>query len=151
MANIERVLFATDFSDIAREAEDTVTKMVEKNDWQLQLVHVFDVDAFQLPAPYHFMPGSDKWLDDRIEKVREHGRQELTALCGKCGNAQGHLLEGKPGQQIVDLAEREGIDLIILGTHGYKGFNRLMLGSVAEFVLRQAKCGVLVLKPQAVS
>jgi nucleotide-binding universal stress UspA family protein len=60
------------------------------------------------------------------------------------------LLEGDPASQIVELACEEDIDLIVMGTHGRTGLARLLMGSIAEIVLRRAPCPVLALKqPQS--
>jgi nucleotide-binding universal stress UspA family protein len=56
------------------------------------------------------------------------------------------LLVGDPATSIVDLAESEGVDLIVLGSHGRTGLTRLLMGSVAEAVVRKAKCPVLTVK-----
>jgi hypothetical protein len=56
------------------------------------------------------------------------------------------LLSGDPAQRIVELAEREHCDLIAMGTHGRSGFKRLLMGSVAEAVMRRANCAVLTFK-----
>lgn len=56
------------------------------------------------------------------------------------------LLIGDPATSIVDLAESEGVDFIVLGSHGRTGLTRLLMGSVAEAVVRRAKCPVLTVK-----
>lgn len=57
-----------------------------------------------------------------------------------------HLLHGDPATQIVQFAEDEGVDLIVMGTHGRTGLKHLLMGSVAEHVLRHARCPVLVVR-----
>jgi len=56
------------------------------------------------------------------------------------------LLVGDPASAIVEAAEEENVDLIVLGTHGRTGLTRLLMGSVAENVVRKAKCPVLTVK-----
>jgi len=56
------------------------------------------------------------------------------------------LLDGDPAAEIVGYAKEAGIDLIVMGTHGRTGVERLLMGSVAEKVLRDASCSVLVVK-----
>jgi len=61
------------------------------------------------------------------------------------------LLAGDPAAAIVEAADQENVDLIVLGTHGRTGLTRLLMGSVAENVVRKAKCPVLTVKhPSAV-
>jgi nucleotide-binding universal stress UspA family protein len=57
------------------------------------------------------------------------------------------IAEGDPGSAIVDVAEREGCDLIVMATHGRSGIRRAVLGSVADYVLRHASCPVLLCRP----
>ncbi|MCE9607899.1 MAG: universal stress protein [Planctomycetia bacterium] len=56
------------------------------------------------------------------------------------------LLSGSPAGRILDIAESEHVDLIVLGTHGRRGIDRVLMGSVAEAVVRRAKCPVLAVK-----
>jgi nucleotide-binding universal stress UspA family protein len=57
---------------------------------------------------------------------------------------QAHVLTGDPGTTITDYANEQSADLIVIPSHGYHGINRIVLGSVAERVLRHANCPVLV-------
>jgi len=56
------------------------------------------------------------------------------------------ILKGDPAHEIIRLAEREKIDLIVMGTHGRRGLSRLLMGSVAEWVMRRANCPVLTVR-----
>ncbi len=58
-----------------------------------------------------------------------------------------HVLGGEPGPSIVAIANNCDADLIVMGTHGRSGLNRMLMGSVAEYVLRHAHCPVLTMKP----
>ena len=75
--------------------------------------------------------------------------KELTAKMGQLqiGKITAHLLTGAPSREIVWLAAHVRADLIVIGTHGRKGFRRALLGSVAERVVRLAGCPVLVDRP----
>ena len=55
--------------------------------------------------------------------------------------------EGDAGPEIVRIAEELNTDLLVVGTHGYTGWNRFSLGSVAEYIVRHAPCAVLTIKP----
>ena len=59
------------------------------------------------------------------------------------------LIAGVPGPAIVELAQQENVDLIVMATHGRTGLTRTLMGSVAEEVVRKAKCPVLTIKPAA--
>jgi universal stress protein A len=72
----------------------------------------------------------------------------LFKVVPKCfdGQCEHYLLEGEPAREVVQFAEREHVDLIVLGTHGRTGLARVLMGSVAENVVRRAPCPVLVVK-----
>jgi nucleotide-binding universal stress UspA family protein len=57
-----------------------------------------------------------------------------------------HLLAGDPAEAIIRTAEQEGVDIIVIGTHGRTGLTRLLMGSVAEAIVRRATCPVLTVK-----
>jgi nucleotide-binding universal stress UspA family protein len=61
------------------------------------------------------------------------------------------LMIGSPAAAIIELAEREDVELIVMATHGRTGLLRVLMGSVAEEVVRKAKCPVLTVKPVALS
>jgi universal stress protein A len=70
---------------------------------------------------------------------------KMIAAQAKLGNPlHGELVQGPPASALTATAERGGHDLIAVGTHGHRGFRRLLLGSVAEDVIRHAPCSVLV-------
>lgn len=147
MKEIRKIIFATDFSDVSQDALETAQTLQKATGAELEVIHVFDPTAFEMPAPYHFMPGVENWLDEHFRGMRERGQKALAELCPKLGNCPGVFIEGRPGVKIVEHADNNGADLLILGTHGHKGWNRLVLGSVAEYVVRHAKCPVLTVKP----
>jgi nucleotide-binding universal stress UspA family protein len=64
-------------------------------------------------------------------------------------STQHRLLEGDPAEEILKVAQGEGVDMIVMGTHGATGLTRLLMGSVAEHVLRKAPCPVLTVRPHA--
>jgi len=85
----------------------------------------------------------------RILLFATHGSEDPTRLHRVDTYFEHHLLSGDPGSELVHFAERENIDLIVMGTHGRTGLTRLLMGSVAEAVVRRAPCPVLTLKQPA--
>ncbi len=147
---IKNILFATDFSETSKKALDTAAYLQRALGASLHVVHVFDPSAFEMPAPYYFMPGVEEWIDKHFSGIRNHGRTALDDLLPELGErASGHFLEGRAAKQIVQFAKDHDIDLIVMGTHGHKGFNHLVMGSVAEHVLRNAPCPVMACKHEA--
>ncbi len=149
MKEIKRILLATDFSEISHNAKDTAAMLKDKLGCTLDVVHVFEINSLELPAPYYFMPGVDQWMNTHLDDLRKKGRTALDEMVAELGvDTHGHYLEGKPREMIVAKAEELGIDLIVMGTHGHSGFNRVVMGSVAEQVMRHAPCAVLTVKGQ---
>lgn len=94
------------------------------------------------------MPGVETWIDQRFDELRKSGEKALNDLCAEIGRCRGHFVEGRPGAKIVEFAKENGTDLIIIGTHGHTGWDRLVLGSVAEHVIRHVDGAVLTVKPE---
>lgn len=148
MEDIRKILFATDFSSISSKAKDYAQFLRDKLNCELEIVHVFDPDTFNMPTPYYFMPGVETWLDDHINTMKKKGREALDALSDEMDDPRATFLEGKTGAALCEFAKEHDFDMIIMGTHGHTGFNRLILGSVAEYVVRHAHCSVLTIKPK---
>ncbi len=147
MKRVKRIMFASDFSEASKEAKETAVSFRDQMQAELHVIHVFDLTALQMPSPYYFLPGVDTWMDDQIDEVRNNGRDMLNNLLKELGPAtKSHFVEGKPGPEIVEAVKKHDISLLVLGTHGYTGFNRLIMGSVAEYVIRHSDCPVLIVR-----
>jgi nucleotide-binding universal stress UspA family protein len=83
------------------------------------------------------------------QQIVDDAQQRLDAAVAGAGKATGKLLNGVPWIQIVDQLEHGGFDLCVIGTHGYTALARVLLGSVAEKVVRHAPCSVLVVRPDS--
>ena len=147
MTEIKTMVLATDFSDISKNALEMALVLRDSLGCSLDVVHCFDPTAFEMPAPYYFMPGVEQWIDKHFSNIKNRGRNALDELLPEIGdNCKSHFLEGKPGKTLVDFAHKNDVDLIVMGTHGHKGLNHLIMGSVAEYVVRHAACAVLTVK-----
>ena len=86
---------------------------------------------------------------DGIEETRQRGKDALKKLADSFDlKVETIFTEGDPGHEIIRVAEEENADLIVLGTHGYTGWKRFTLGSVAEFVVKHAPCAVFIIRPK---
>lgn len=146
MTKTKTIVFATDFSATSNEAMKRACELRDKLGAELEVVHVYDPDAFEMPLPYGMMPGAADWIEDHFARMEERGRQALNDVLPDIGDCNGHYLRGRPGPEIIKFAADNEADMIVMGTHGYKGFQRLLMGSVAEYVLRHAECPVLTIK-----
>ena len=134
-----KVLVPVDFSDQSLAAIGTALAMVEEAS-HLNILHV-------LPVLSPTEPGVI-WdaLDDaeRCQQVEQSLRERLPDA--KFAGIEIAVLVGDPGHEIADHAEKIGAELIVMPSHGRTGIQRLLIGSVAERVVRLAHCPVLVLR-----
>ena len=143
----KRILCATDFSDTAEAAWDLACELARLHRAELLLAHVF------VELPLYSMaevPGpavAQVWEEQRAWVQR--ALDERVAAAGTTGlDVRSVLKTGSPATANTDTAAEEGSDLIVIGTHGRTGLNRLVIGSVAERVVRSAPCPVLTVKPR---
>ena len=147
---IQKIILATDFSEASREAVRYAKWITGSLSAELKILHVFEPSGWIVPSPYYYTPGFEEWVQASMEKTRQKGKEALEALAKSFGiNTETIFIEGDAGKEIVLAALRHNTDLLILGTHGYTGWNHLTLGSIAEYVIRHAPCPVLTIKPAA--
>lgn len=150
MPEIRRVLCPIDFSDASRHALDHAVVLAGWYGSRITALHV--CNPVFLPNPpilfTEFPPGVLPPEPDK-QQVENHLREWL-APANAAGLRTDTLLdEGNPAARILERATSLPADLIVMGTHGRGGFERLMLGSVTERVLRKASCPVLTVPPPA--
>lgn len=135
------VVVPLDFSDESQNALATAVQMTGDSS-KVHVVHV-------LP-PLEAISPAAVWgeLDDqkRVDAVKEFAATFLKENGAE--NANVEVRFGSPGHEVTDYAETVGADLIVVSSHGYHGIKRMLLGSVAESVIRHAHCAVLVLRRQ---
>lgn len=147
---IARILVAVDGSKNAQRALETAVDMSKGLEAELRVAHVVNVPGmlWSVGIPGSVVPTGA--IEEDAEKV---GRQ-LVAKAVEFAKAQGVASAkgetvtklASPAQGIVELAEGNGADVIVIGTRGMGGFKKLLLGSVANSVLHYAHCSVLVVR-----
>jgi nucleotide-binding universal stress UspA family protein len=150
MSPFHTVVVATDFSETAEEALSVALEIVGGTDRRIAVVHVV-LDPLHQPwmidaAGVDFADLRHSWVkaaERKFQELLERRRLNNSALST-------HIVIGRPDVAIVRFAEDHGADLIVMGTHGYGGVKRLLLGSVADHVVRQASCPVLVVPAKSV-
>jgi nucleotide-binding universal stress UspA family protein len=116
-------------------------------------VHVvFVEDELTTPRVPAADPDRAAHATEALQRVQRRASDRLVHLANtltlNLGHVVAHVRHGSPAENIVQLASHLDADLIVVGTHGRRGFERLLLGSVAERVLRVARCAVLVVRPK---
>jgi nucleotide-binding universal stress UspA family protein len=142
MQAFRNILVPTDFSPYADEAMATAIDLSLRYSAALTLVHVFEPITYAVPDGYVLhTPVQIRELSLIFE--RRLAAAQANAQAAGARQVQTQLLNGAVAAEICDFAAREKFDLIVMGTHGRRGFQRLILGSVTEKVLRVAGCDVL--------
>ena len=146
MATPRLILCATDLSPASMPAWAFTQRLARATRARLGLVHV--VPWIPVPLEGAFDAATYQRL---IDEDRTAAREALDRLVrDAAGGAEGvsvHVEDGPPAARIVEVAERERADLVVVGTHGRTGLNRLLVGSVAEQVLQLAKTPVVTARP----
>ena len=145
MLDIKRILVPVDFSDHAEAALAHAVELGRTHDAQLLLLFVVEEPAF----PSFYGAGAAMLYDD-LPDVRERAQEALDEWASNIDEPRPrmstHVAEGPAGPTIVEFAEEWQADLIVIASLGRTGLERMMLGSVAEKVVREASCPVFVLK-----
>jgi nucleotide-binding universal stress UspA family protein len=144
---IKNILFATDFSEASEAALPYVAAFSSRFGSQIHLTHVLpDVTFLRPGAPDPAAIGSI--YEDAHSGAQEKMRRLVRRL--KDYPQRTYIRHGEIPQVVSDLVREQEIDLVVAGTHGRTGLGRLIMGSVAEEILRQAPCPVLTVGPNVV-
>jgi nucleotide-binding universal stress UspA family protein len=134
------VVVPYDFSPESSDAIKTAVQLTGSGD-DVHVVHILSEVITAEPMVI--------WNDDLEVQRRAHTRKAMEEKLSELGITNLHLdvATGNAGHMIADLAKKIGADLIVIPSHGRTGLKRLLIGSVAETVVRLSPCPVLVLKP----
>jgi universal stress protein A len=146
MSPIRTILHPTDFSETANHALQIAHSLARDHQATLVLATVAPEAPLPLPQKYQYLEARKEY-----ETLLEDARRRVDALAAAVADVPvvASVECGEPGPAILAVAEKHHADLIIMGTHGRTGVSRLLLGSVAEYVIRHAACPVLTIKPGA--
>lgn len=141
---IRSILVPIDFSAHSARALDDALDLAKQFGATIHVMHAYHLPAL-IGMPDEIVIPADFWTGVRDAAARklEKAVERVRGAGVKC---ESHLLESAPSQAIVELATKLGADLIVIGTRGLTGLKHVLLGSVAERVLRTAPCPVLAVK-----
>jgi nucleotide-binding universal stress UspA family protein len=149
MIDIRRILCPIDFSDCSRRALDHAVAIAKWYDATITLVHVSPIVPIAAYAPGSGVVPSANLSPDEREALLTSMKQLAAVEGGSATRFDYILAEGGTAAQILNAADTLASGLVVIGTHGRSGFERLMLGSVTERVLRKATCPVLSVPPHS--
>jgi len=145
MAEIKKILCAVDFSDMSAKVADYAKTLSKSLNASVKVIYV--APSLSQYVGFHVPPtsienfvgeivsGAEKTMDNFIEENLSNA------------DASGHVLTGYAAEEILNFSDREKVDMIVMGTHGRKGIDRVLFGSVAEKIVKSAKIPVLTIRP----
>ncbi|MBK7583944.1 MAG: universal stress protein [Myxococcales bacterium] len=148
MNNLRRILVPVDYSACSKAALEHAAMLAKSFNATIDLLYVWEAPAFVAPEAMVGAAGTTQTLAQLASDQAEAAMREFAKQAESDGIAIAHtrVEQGDPSQTIVELAEREDFDLIAMGTHGRSGFAHLLLGSIAEKVVRRATRPVLTVR-----
>ncbi len=146
-----RVLVAIDDSECSAEAFDTVLKRRWAPDTQVKLLNVLEPLHWQYPMEESFTAALIEYHEELKLNAHAFIKRQMERLNPTLGkdNVSGCVMEGAAGESILAFAKDWQADLIVLGSHGRNGLQKMILGSVADKVSRHATCSVEIVKGKA--
>jgi nucleotide-binding universal stress UspA family protein len=143
-----RVLFGTDFSPASRPAFRRAIALARQSRGRLLIVHVVP-SGMPMGAEGYVTPRMYQEMETAIRKSAQKQLDRLVAQAKKAGvAARGLLLTGAAPEAIALTARKERSDVVIVGTHGRTGLDRLLAGSVASRIVGTAPCPVMTVRPR---
>lgn len=146
MVEIKKILFPIDLTEKSSKILPYVLSASEKYNSAIYLLHVVH-DLLKWGHLYVPHPSLDKFQKEAMEGAKK----AMDMVCEKelqsCPNFQRRVVCGDPAAEILKTIESEGIDLVIMGTHGRKGLEHTIFGSVAENVVKKSPVPILVINP----
>lgn len=140
-ASPSTLLLATDLSPASEAATEQALDLARRLGARLLAVSVIDPGTLRLPG------GRFGARIDQVRASREREAQVLVRRGRELGVPVTFLIwQGDPGEVIVEAARSEGVEMIVIGSHGRRGVERALLGSVSDHVVRHAPCPVLVVR-----
>jgi nucleotide-binding universal stress UspA family protein len=140
------VVVATDGSPHSAAAASEAIGIAKRNSAKLTVLAVVPADI-AMPTDIDFATIAREKMADQEMQVAEKNAKAVKEAAQKAGvDAQAFVMSGKPADAIMEIAKDKAADLIVVGSHGRTGLDRLLMGSVAERVIILASCAVLVAK-----
>jgi nucleotide-binding universal stress UspA family protein len=140
------ILAPTDFSEYSTQAVTSALEWAKKFGAKLTIVHVIELPPY--PVEGYVPPSLSATFMDDLERQATTDLAQLVPEAESAGVEVARVVAvGSPYRKIIDMAEAEQVDLIVMATAGRTGFSRLVMGSIAERVVRSASCPVLTIRP----
>lgn len=148
MIKIARILHPTDFTDNSKQAGAYAGFLAQQFDAELHVLHVLEGSMDRIPAPGEGFPPPGESRGVSRDEASEMLSESVGIQCPADTPVVLATRLGMLSEQIVSYAEEKSVSMIVMGTHGRSGLAHMVVGSVAEGVVRKAACPVLTVRPQ---
>jgi nucleotide-binding universal stress UspA family protein len=146
MKEIKKILFPNDFSENASKILQYVLSISEAYNSTIYLLHVVQ-DLHKWGKAYIPHPSMDVFQKEAVEGAEKVMDRVCEEQLQSCPSLERRVVSGDPATEILKTIEAEDIDLVIMGTHGRKGLEHVILGSVAENVVKKSSAPVMTVNP----
>jgi universal stress protein A len=145
--HIRKIMVPLDFSETSQKALRYARALASFSESRVVLVHV--IEPIEMPAEFGYIPFNPDELTARRREQSLRKLQDMGQEAGLAPYVDSPVVRiGKPWRELVDAASALRCDLVVIGTHGLTGIKHVLLGSVAEQVIRHATCPVLVVRSE---
>ena len=141
---IKTILCPIDFSEISANAMEYAVFLASHHHAELLLLHV--VEYLQEFEQYQILVFTSQELVEKMEQQAHEELNKLTEQIKKTVKVETVVRQGKPFVEIIKEAKEKDMDLIVMASHGRTGISHMLMGSVAEKVVRKANCPVLIVR-----
>lgn len=150
MIRISKILCPTDFSIHSELAAERAVELAQHFNAELAMMHCYENRSYAMPdlAGWTYA-GEHRPLAEIARDAAQVKLDELKKTLPTPADTRWFIAEGSPAASILEEASQGAYDLVVMGTHGRTGLQHMLLGSVAERVVRLARCPVLIVRKPA--
>lgn len=145
MVQIKKILCAVDFSEASKEVASYAAYLAKSMGAEILVLYV--APSLSQYVGFHVPPSSIESFVKEIVAGADKSMESFLAEQFKDVRARGEVVTGYAAEEILNTAAEEKVELIVMGTHGRRGIDRILFGSVAERVVKNAQCPVLTVRP----
>ena len=143
----QRILFPVDLTESSEKLVPHVVTMMDRFNAQLHVLYVVRVFQY-FTNIYVPNPSIDLFETELVEGAHKKMNEFMSAYFSRYDNAHSEVMLGDPSDAVLNYTREHNMDMVIMGTHGRKGLDRVIFGSVAERVIKGAHIPVLVINPR---
>lgn len=141
----KRIAVAVDFSEHSQAAVQKAMFLAEQNNAEIELIHIVEIPVYPVLEDIAVMGLPGVWDDEVASQLLDNSNKKIATLAKQNGIEQCHVITGLADADIVDYADKNNVDLIVMGSHGVSGIKRL-IGSTVNAVINHASCDVLAVR-----